>query len=184
MSRPADSYGRLVEPTTLVIQRVLPGSLDRVWAYLADSDLRAKWLASGTLPVTPDAPFDLVWRNDELTRPPGDRPADFPAEQRMTSRVIAIDPPRLLQIGWGSEGDVTFELTPAGERVLLTITHRRLAEHGMKLNVSAGWHVHLDVLEAELSGTSAAPFWDNWQGLKGEYDAMLPQDPNRSGSSA
>jgi uncharacterized protein YndB with AHSA1/START domain len=30
-----DSHGVLVEPTTLVIQRHLPGPIERVWDYLA-----------------------------------------------------------------------------------------------------------------------------------------------------
>ena len=42
-----DVYGTLIEPTTLKIQRMLPGPIERVWAYLTDSELRRKWLAAG-----------------------------------------------------------------------------------------------------------------------------------------
>ena len=42
-----DAYGALSEPSTLTIQRMLPGPIERVWAYLTDSDLRRKWLAAG-----------------------------------------------------------------------------------------------------------------------------------------
>jgi uncharacterized protein YndB with AHSA1/START domain len=35
-----DPYGVLIEPATLKIQRLLPGPVERVWAYLTDSDLR------------------------------------------------------------------------------------------------------------------------------------------------
>ena len=44
----ASAYGELIEPTTLKIQRLLPGPIERIWAYLTDSDLRRKWLAAGT----------------------------------------------------------------------------------------------------------------------------------------
>ena len=42
-----DAYGELIEPTTLRIQRLLPGPIERIWAYLTDSELRSKWMAAG-----------------------------------------------------------------------------------------------------------------------------------------
>jgi uncharacterized protein YndB with AHSA1/START domain len=42
-----DTYGALIEPTTVKIQRLLPGPIERVWAYLTESDLRRQWLAAG-----------------------------------------------------------------------------------------------------------------------------------------
>lgn len=174
MSRSSESYGALIEPTTLKLQRLLPGTVDRVWNYLTKSDLRRKWLAAGEMVLEPGAPFELTWRNDELTTPPGHRPDGFASVQSMASRIIEIDPPRRLVIGWGSEGEVTFELAPAGERVLLTIIHRRLVDRGSRLNVSAGWHAHVDILEATLAAEGPAPFWDNWVSLKGDYDRLLP----------
>ena len=39
------AYGELIEPTTLKIQRLLPGPVERIWAYLTDSELRRKWMA-------------------------------------------------------------------------------------------------------------------------------------------
>ena len=72
-----DAYGTLIEPTTLKIQRLLPGPIERVWAYLTDSELRRKWLAAGEMEMKVGAPFELVWRNDELTDPPGKRPDGF-----------------------------------------------------------------------------------------------------------
>ena len=40
MKTPPDAYGTLIEPTTLKIQRLLPGPIERIWAYLTDSELR------------------------------------------------------------------------------------------------------------------------------------------------
>ena len=37
---PPDAYGTLIEPATLKIERLLPGPIERVWAYLTDSELR------------------------------------------------------------------------------------------------------------------------------------------------
>jgi uncharacterized protein YndB with AHSA1/START domain len=170
-----DPYGALSEPATLTIQRMLPGPIERVWAYLTESDLRRKWLASGDMELKVGAPFELVWRNGELTSPPGKRPEGFGEEHRMESRIIEVDPPRKLVFTWGKgSGDVSFELEPRGERVLLTVTHRRLPDRGMMVGVSTGWHAHLDMLVARLTGQEPGPFWDGFTRLKAEYDRRIP----------
>ncbi len=66
-----DAYGVLTEPATLRIQRLLPVSVERVWAYLAEGELRRLWLAAGRMEMRVGAPFELVWRNDELSDAPG-----------------------------------------------------------------------------------------------------------------
>ena len=169
-----DAYCELIEPTTLKIQRLLPGPIERIWAYLTDSELRRKWMAAGDMEMKAGAPFELVWRNDELTDPPGERPAGFGGEHRMQSRITEFDPPRKLSITWSSTGDVTFELEPKGKGVLLTVIHRRFPDRATLLKHMAGWHMHLDVLVARASGEEPAPFWDGWSGFMKEYDARLP----------
>lgn len=169
-----DAYGELIEPLTLKIQRLLPGPVDRVWAYLTESELRRQWLASGQMQAKTDTPFELVWRNDELSDPPGKRPDGFGAEHRLESRILAFEPGRKLAFTW-NQGEVSFELEPAGDKVLLTVIHRRLPDRAQLLNVSAGWHAHLDVLATKLSGKpQTASFWDGWSKLKAEYEKRLP----------
>lgn len=176
MTGPAtpDAYGVLTEPTTLEIQRFLPGPIERVWAYLTESDLRRQWLASGEMELKVGAPFELVWRNDELTNPPGQRPAGAGEEHRMKAEITELDPPRKLSFTWGSTGGVSFELEPKGERVLLTVTHHRVTDRSTLRGVSTGWHSHLDVLAARLSGTEPEPFWDKFSRLKNEYERRIP----------
>src|SRR4051794_18196788 len=148
-----DTYGVLTEPTTLKIERLLPGSIERVWAYLTESDLRRQWLAAGDMELRQGAPIELVWRNDELENA-GQRPEGFDAEHRLQSEVTEVDPPHRLSYTFGNAGEVTFELERAGEEVLLTLTHRRLPGREMMTKVAAGWHAHLDVLEAKIAGQS------------------------------
>ena len=169
-----ERFGALTAPATLTIQRLLPGPVERVWAWLTDGDLRRRWLAAGAMDATVGAPVELVWRNDELTSPSGQRPEGFAAEQRMTVRVTELDPPRHLAITWGESGAVSFDLEPQGGEVLLTLTHRRLPERPARLNVASGWHMHLDILEALARGTTAEPFWDGWGRLRQEYDRRMP----------
>jgi uncharacterized protein YndB with AHSA1/START domain len=92
----------------------------------------------------------------------------------MQSRIIEIDAPRKLSFTWNESGDVTFALEPKGDKVLLTVTHRRLADRNAKLSVGAGWHMHLDMLVARMNGTTTGPFWDGWQKLKQDYDKRMP----------
>ena len=169
-----ERHGALTEPATLTIQRLLPGPVERVWAYLTDSDLRRQWFAGGAMEATAGAPFELVWRNDELTDPPGARPEGSSQEHRMTVRVTEADPPRHLAITWGESGAVSFDLEPQGSEVLLTLVHRRLPERPVRLNVASGWHAHLDILEAKIRGLRPDPFWDSVSRLKAEYDRRLP----------
>lgn len=169
-----EAYGVLTEPATLTVQRLLPGPVERVWAYLTESELRSRWLAAGEMELQVGKSFEFVWRNDELTNPPGQRPPGFPEEHRMQSRITELDPLRKLSIAWKGSGDVTFALEPRGTQVLLTVTHRRLPDRAMLLKVGAGWHMHLDLLVAHASGGEAEPFWDGWLRLQKEYDRRMP----------
>jgi uncharacterized protein YndB with AHSA1/START domain len=164
----------LTEPATLTMKRRLPGPIDRVWRYLTESDLRRQWLAAGAMELKVGATFELVWRNSELTDPPGKRPDGFGEEHRMTSRITECDPPHRLAFTWGNTGGVTFALETEGDEVLLTVTHHRLPERSTMLMVSAGWHAHLDLLVARLRGTRPEPLWDEWVRLKADYDRRIP----------
>lgn len=168
------AFGTLTEPATLCIERLLPGPVERVWAYLTDSDLRRRWLAAGEMELELGAPFELVWRNDQLSTSTDPRPADFPEEHRLQSRITELDPPHRLAIEWGSTGGVSFDLQPKGDQVLLTLTHHRVLDRATLLNVSAGWHAHLDILVAQAAGAESEPFWRTWTELKKEYDRRLP----------
>jgi uncharacterized protein YndB with AHSA1/START domain len=42
-----DARSTFVKPSTVRIERLLPGPVERVWAYLTESTKRATWLAAG-----------------------------------------------------------------------------------------------------------------------------------------
>lgn len=171
-----DARGVLTAPDTLTIRRRLPGPIERVWDYLTRSELRRRWLAAGDMDGTPGSSFELTWRNDELTDPPGKRPDGFAESHSMTSRIITFDPPHHLAFTWGAQqtGEVSFTLEPVGKEVLLTLVHRRLPEGEMRLNIQAGWHAHLDLLVADATGGPKAPHWDTWSRLRQDYAARPP----------
>lgn len=168
-------YGVVTEPMTVRIERTLPGPIERVWAYLIESDLRRRWLAAGDMDLRIGGGVSLVWRNDELTPHPETRPEGSQAEHRMESLITELDPPRLLAFGWGTTSEVKFELTTEGHEVRLTVTHRGLPNRKELLSVSSGWHAHLDILDAVARDRVPAAFWDNVQRLRIDYDKRLPQ---------
>jgi len=169
-----DAYGVLTKPATLTIQRLLPGPIERVWAALSDSDLRRQWLAAGEMEMKLGALFELVWRNDELSDPPAQRPTGFEEEYRMKSRITELEAPHKLSFTWDDSGDVSFVLEPLGKKVLLTVIHRGLSDRATLLAIAAGWHMHLDILVARATGKEPQPFWDGWSRLQKDYDRRLP----------
>ena len=42
------TMGTSTEPGTVRLERLLPGPIERVWAYLTESAKRATWFAAGT----------------------------------------------------------------------------------------------------------------------------------------
>src|SRR5690606_12883968 len=178
IATPEADYGAVSAPQTVRIQRLLPGPIERVWSYLTEGELRRQWLAAGDMQLEEGASFELVWRNDELTDPPGQRPEGFAEENRMRSRITELDPPRRLAFTWGEGGgDVTFDLEPKGDQVLLTLVHRGISDRANLLMIGAGWHIHLDVLVARANGEKPGAqetFWDGWTRLRAEYDRRIP----------
>jgi uncharacterized protein YndB with AHSA1/START domain len=178
IATPETDYGVVSAPRTVLIQRLLPGPIERIWSYLTEGELRRQWLAAGDMPLRLGASFELVWRNDELTDPPGQRPEGSGEEHRMQSRITELDPPRRLAFTWDEGGgEVTFELEPEGDHVLLTVVHRGISDRANMLMIGAGWHLHLDILVRRASGGTAQAretFWDGWTRLRAEYDRRIP----------
>lgn len=172
-------YAVALAEDTIRIERDLPGPIERVWAYLTESDKRETWLARGPMDLREGGKVELTWENSKLSK--NDPPPPEHAENEvhtLIGSVLEVDPPRLLSFRWGGDsGDsksiATFELTPKGDRVQLVITHSRLSGRGGKLDVSGGWHAHLAVLEAVLENKTPLPFWKNFTKLRAEYEKRM-----------
>lgn len=77
---------------------------------------------------------------------------------------------------WGGPqhaSEVTFELAPRGDRTLIVITHRRLADRDEKIGVASGWHAHLGILIDLLHGVAPQPFWPTHTRLEQEYASRM-----------
>ena len=56
----------VIEPGTVKLQRLLPGPIERVWAYITESDKRAKWLARGEFDLRVGGKIRLEFDNSKL----------------------------------------------------------------------------------------------------------------------
>jgi uncharacterized protein YndB with AHSA1/START domain len=173
-------YGELIDKTTLRIERILPGPIERVWAYLVESDKRAQWLGAGAMELRKDGKAAFVFDHRNLTdeEPPA-KYKELSCGVAFEGRVLAVEPPLLLRFTWpeasGAWSEVEIRLAPQGEEVVFTLTHSKLVLRSDLVSTSAGWHTHLDILAAILAGKTHRTFWSQHSALEAEYDARIPR---------
>ncbi len=171
-------FGTVPEAGTIRFERLLPGPIERAWAYLTEPEKRGKWLASGPMELRVGGKFELIWRNSGLSPRKEKIPEkyqQFEPEARMSGRITRCESPRLLSHTWeGGDSEVTYELTPRGGSVLLVLTHRRIASRKDMLSFGPGWHTHLGILKDLLNGEVPSPFWSAFAALESEYEKRIP----------
>lgn len=179
----ASDYGVVTEPATVRIERLLPGPIERVWAYLTESEKRGKWFASGPMELCPGGRVELHFQHANLSPQVEQTPERFKkyeAGETSYGQVTRCEPPLILSYKWGEEvgddSEVTFELTPRGDEVLLVVTHRRLHDRKAMVSVAGGWHAHLGILIDHLNGREPKPFWSTYERLEAEYDKRFPSE--------
>ncbi len=167
-------------PKTVRLERLLPGPIERVWAFLVEPEKRARWFAGGELEPRVGGKRELIFKHSNITdEPPPERFKGAVAGFTSVAEMTRWDPPRALAFTWsgnGEESEVTWELEPRGDDVLFIITHRALPTRDEMVDVSGGWHAHTDILEALLRETKPTPFWSNVEQLEKHYGAVFAQN--------
>ena len=175
-------YGMITEAGAVRFERLLPASIERVWDYLTRSELRRQWFADGDMQLRTGGALTLVFRNSELAPPSEEMPEKYRQYEGMESKgkIVRVEPPRLLIFNWfedsGPPTEVSWELDERGERTLFTLSHRRLPSRAMMVDVSGGWHLHIDVLADILAGRERQPFWAKNARYVDQYEARTPPD--------
>lgn len=171
-------YAVVTEHGTVRLERLVPGPIEQVWEYLTDSDKRSKWLAAGSMDLIPGGEVKLHFHHADLSSEKS-APDQYKEEEDSTivGTITGLEPPRLLSYTWGDDDgqgtEVTFELKPQAENVLVAVTHRHLPNHQAIVNVASGWGAHLGILEDTLNGVEPRPFWSTHAKLQREQVAHL-----------
>ncbi len=173
-----NEYGAVTEPGTLRLERILPGPIERVWAYLTESEKRGKWLAPGPMELRVGGRVELNWGHADLSaeKTPPDNYDKSECADTLHGCITRCEPPRLLSYNWGDEAEaseVTFELSPRAGDVLLVITHRRLGDRKRIVGVASGWHTHVGILSDHLHSREPRPFWTTISRLEEEYEKRI-----------
>jgi hypothetical protein len=153
------------EKWTLILVRELRHSREKVWQALTDPAQLREWApfdAAGSLD-TVGATVTLTWVGTGKAQP---------------TTVKRADPPEVLEYG-----DIRWELEAIGGGTHLTLyaaIDRRFVSWG-----AAGWHIALDVLDSNLSGTpigriagAEAMKFTGWQRLSAEYAKQFAVVPS------
>lgn len=109
--------------------RRLPHPVERVWRAVSAEEELAEWFV---------VPMDLRHQGQrfQLMEQPG--------------TVLRYDPPRVLEWEWGDDR-FSFHLEAEGGVTVLTFVHV-FGDRSRGADLGSGWHVHLESLEAHLSG--------------------------------
>ncbi|HWG62313.1 MAG TPA: SRPBCC family protein [Streptosporangiaceae bacterium] len=131
---------------------------ERVWRAITErADLKAwfpqritgEWVTGGTLTFSDPEGRGPDWEG----------------------RVLAVDPPSLLEFTWGTDV-LRLEITAAPGGCSLTLTDT-LDEMGKAARDGAGWHVCLDQLTSHLGGGHEDGAGPNWREVHREYVAAF-----------
>jgi uncharacterized protein YndB with AHSA1/START domain len=136
--------------------RHLSHPIDMVWRALTEPEQLQAWFPDrlvGDLTVPGAA---LRFESDEGAFAP------------FEGRVIAVKPPVLLEITWGTD-TLRFDLEADGPGCTLTLTDT-IDELGKAARDGAGWHTCLDFLEVALDGaTPSFTTTERWQSVHPGY---------------
>ena len=124
-------------------ERRLSGPIERVWEFLTNPARLPAWFGNGTIEPRAGGAVYLM-------------------DGHIRGVVTQWDPPRKLAYSWNvfnpgedrsdyPESYLTITLEPAGDDVLLTLTHLPVLERFEKQN-AMGWHTYLDMLSAAVRG--------------------------------
>jgi uncharacterized protein YndB with AHSA1/START domain len=60
-------FGTFTKPGTVRLERLLPGPIERIWAYLTEPDKRAVWLAGGPMELRVGGRVELQFHHADLS---------------------------------------------------------------------------------------------------------------------
>jgi uncharacterized protein YndB with AHSA1/START domain len=159
--------GRGEATATLTFERSYRHTPEQVWDAITTPEGLRGWLmcTHAVIEGRVGGRFDMI---------------SGPAGYRSTGRILAWEPPRLLEYEWnvdpvpemprGEHAIFRYQLTPDGDTTHLLVTYRRLTRQTAR-GFLPGLHAFLDRLEAQLDGHTPP----DWMQRFGELRATYPE---------
>ena len=176
------AFAEKLDAHTIQFVRLLPGPIEKIWAYLWESEKRGQWFAKGPMPTVPGENFEMRFKHSELSpnqAEPPERMKEMDANGHTSRNTLLVyEPPHVLAFTFGPEKNVQSEVEfrlaeegdPKNNLVRFTLTHRKIPDRAFAVGVSGGWHSHLAVLQYRAEGKTPPAFWDIWRQTEGVYD--------------
>jgi uncharacterized protein YndB with AHSA1/START domain len=132
---------------------------EKVWRAITEPEHLAAWFPSDIVGERAlGASLRFPFREDEAPTQEG--------------RMLAFDPPRLLEFTWGDDL-LRFELEALADGTRLTLINT-FDNVGRGVRDAAGWHVCLDNLELRLDGQASKS--EGWKVLESQYVERFPPE--------
>lgn len=159
----ADDLGTLerdADELRLTFIRRIPHAPEKVFRALTEPEHVRAWFPSDIVGERrAGAPLKFEYREgDGVT---------------IEGRLLAYDPPHLVEYQWGDDETLRFELAADGDATVLTFVNT-FRELGKAARDAAGWHTCLDLLDLHLDGRT--PPWtqpEHWKQLHARYVSAL-----------
>jgi uncharacterized protein YndB with AHSA1/START domain len=154
-----EDFGKIAA-AEVVFERRFDAPRERVWRALTDPEELAAWLAPAEIELRERGALVLEF-DDGIER----------------GTITEIREPDVIAYTW-NEGNtdslVRFELEAEGDGTRLTLRHTFEREIDLS-SFGAGWHHHLELLIAQLTGSPIS--WDRnrYRELKAEYERRAQQ---------
>ena len=163
----------MIDTATLRFERLLDAPVEKVWQYLVDPELRARWFMGGPTEPRVGGSIGMTMNHDRLSDGDVPTPEKYRVYQGHSweERITRIDPPHLLAFTWegGEAGEVTIELRGEEDRTRVVLTHTGLRGRDDAISFGGGWHAHLAALQQRIKDEGVPDFWK----LHGEAEAAV-----------
>jgi uncharacterized protein YndB with AHSA1/START domain len=172
---------KLTAPGRIEMTRALPGTQEKVWSYLVESDLRQKWFCAGEIEPREGGKIIFDFDHTRISKAPPPEKYAHQTKVRFEGTVLAYDPPHHLAFTWPESSGmdhttVTIRLKQIEGGVELHLVHENLHNREYRIGASAGWHAHTDILEDLLADRPATDFWPLHIALEEEYESLVGDD--------
>jgi uncharacterized protein YndB with AHSA1/START domain len=161
----------------LVFERLLDAPVERVWQFIVDPDLRARWFMAGPSDLRPGGTLGLTMDHDRISDAAVPTPERYRAYvgHSWSERILAFEPPHRIVFTWedGAAGEVEIRLSPEGAATRLVLTHGGLRGRTDAENFGGGWHAHLAALQRRVAGEGVADFWALHAAAQSAVEAAL-----------